>query len=72
MDSGRFRHRASFGKRKIRKRLPGEGEEEQIHRGFESPLQVSATEGGRGTSTSKRNRDSVSFDVSLGFDWDIF
>ena len=65
MDSRRFRHRASFGERKIRECLPGQGKEKQIHRGSESPLQVSATESRRGASTPQRNRNSVSFEVSL-------
>ena len=67
MDSRRFRHRTSFGERKIRKCLLGQGKEKQIYRGSQSPLQVSATESRRGASTPQRNRDSVSFEVSLGF-----
>ena len=50
MDAGGFRHRSAVGQGKIRQRLPGQGEEVEIHSRSQSSLQVTvAKSSGDGT-----------------------
>ena len=64
MDAGRLPDRETTGQGKIRQRVPRQGEEEQVHRGAEDPLQVAVDEGGCGAPAEERDRDPVSSETS--------
>ena len=51
-------YKASYPHREIRQRVPGKGEEVEVHRGPEGAVQVAAAEGRRRAPAQERDRDS--------------